>query len=402
MNSTFSLDESTGNLNITSPKWVWGIQNNNRDYVVTTLPFEVANKYFDSIPFNAESGNGEQRTSVESHVKKLKKEIMNGRYTPTAFGANLTKKHLNGVTESDCGNISISVSEKYPLRQTDGAHRFQALRAILVEAKELHDEGLTEAINGLPITTLIYLGEVDAQQDFINLQSGKTVDSNMLTVLKIQKNQYPEKLIELLNNSLEVCHALNELENSPWETFIKFDTIGVATLKFTSLASKGGGDGASSTVGMMRVLRAGAAAASPFCDGDLPTIAAATIVTCANYLIANRSKACQSGYLLCPPPSGGAGSSTLLIGVATALAYKMVTSGKSEIGQDDLHAVKVAVEASLGMPILGDLSASRKRTLMKGFTQKMFADAEEMCKDGVPDGLLEILGPGSFGMSKDY
>ena len=108
-----------------------------REYgTVQNLPFYEARDYLMAVPYNGQSGRGQQRDIVKSHARKLKKEMEAGTFTPANFSAGCSKNHRAAVVMNQDGTFTLPVNSDDPLLLTDGGHRFEAMVGIVKELEE--------------------------------------------------------------------------------------------------------------------------------------------------------------------------------------------------------------------------------------------------------------------------
>src|SRR5262249_18700252 len=165
----------------------WKLFEHTRQFAEVTLPYTEANELFMPVRYNGLTGMGEQRVILPAHLRKLKKAMEAGQYTPTPASAGLRNKHREAVRyekHSD-GTVTfrLEVDSNDPLPLTDGGHRMEAIRRIIKETEEklaLAKDDCEKAklqaqrdeARNLPVTVTIYL-DGEPQRDFINLQAGR-------------------------------------------------------------------------------------------------------------------------------------------------------------------------------------------------------------------------------------
>jgi hypothetical protein len=361
-----------------------------RDYVVVTLPFKQAHALFRPDYFNGGTGKGEQRKVVESHKKKLVREFAGHAYTPTPFGVGLSKKQQAECVVVDGDDVTITIEDGKYLKRTDGNHRDGSLLELLEKAREDGNESLASLIENAPVTTMIYLNG-DPQEDFINLQSGKTVDANHLLTMKLRRKGLGEKLQGDMERALEIARLLTTTDASPFHTYIQLDTRGTAWLKFNSIAARGSSDLSTSLLGLARV----APSASP-------AWLASVVCAVSNALsLDENSGLTGEGMPLAHPREGVVGSACLLVGVAICVAYRLSLRPVEErdLGEEDLAAIVDAADKALGRPA-DDLSAAAKRRLIREFAISYFSGLGEedgvTFHDNLPVGLLDSIPPSAY------
>lgn len=361
-----------------------------RDYIVKTISFAEAIAVFKPDIFNADTGRGEQRTTVDSHVRRLRKEMESHNFTPTSIGVSLnTTQQKTLVIDGDTAKFTLEPGKT--IKQTDGGHRFSALNQIYEKAVEQENDDLKILIEQLPITAMIYLNG-DPQRDFVNLQSGRPVDTVQLSTMKIRRGLIPEKGRADLKMAFDIAGLINKYSGEEnlrgFYQKIKFDTRGTYPLKFTSLAARGSSDLSTSLVGLARVI-------GTLADAD-PQIGAARIYDVLAILNSEAPELLEPGMPLCPPPDGKIGNATLLIGVAIVLAYRMTVNENTEVSEDDIKAITKACRMVFGKE-LGDISAIAKRTRMGEFAAEACEDLGMLKINEVPVPLMELLSHSTYG-----
>ena len=85
----------------------WTLFDHQRQYgTVQNLTFSEAREYIKAVRFNGQTGAGQQREIVESHVRRLKKEMEAGTYTPTNVSAACSKKHRQTLKLNEDGTFA--------------------------------------------------------------------------------------------------------------------------------------------------------------------------------------------------------------------------------------------------------------------------------------------------------
>jgi hypothetical protein len=105
----------------------WSLKRHSRRFSELTLPFREVNELVKPVQYNAFTGTGEQRDVVEPHVRKVKKAMESGEYTPTPVSVGLGAGHRKQVrfeTLPDGTDVfRLDVRSENPLPLTDGGHR---------------------------------------------------------------------------------------------------------------------------------------------------------------------------------------------------------------------------------------------------------------------------------------
>ncbi len=392
----------TGTLTGSWTNWV--LCNHGRKYgTVQNIPFEQANELIMAHGYNGQTGKGQQRAIVESHAKKIKQEMRAGNFTPTPISAALEKRHLELLTLNDDGTFSLTVNSKDPLLQTDGGHRFEALKLLSVELAETlakeKDEGeiavlsrWLKEIKALPITVTVYF-DGNAAKDFVNLQAGRAVDASHLKSLSIQAGVSVNPAIKMAH---QIARELHGLPGSLFLKSIKFDSRGTLPLPISTLTASGSSDLGTSLVGVAKVgLAANKSAAS-----------LAKIVVEAHKALSalDASQEGDDGILsvdkvLTPVENDGSkGSSTMLVGVGVCLAHRVLCQGRETVSADDVERLKRAAQETLNKKVGGGFSGPQKRKYLGQFAKAFFADVETPKHQGIPTSLLKVVSCSAFGV----
>jgi hypothetical protein len=158
-----------------------------RRFFVVTKPFGEARQLYKTNLYSARTGQGEQRTIIPAHARKLRREMEQGTFTLTPVSVGVTPSQAKEVRYEEDGLAVLTVKEGDPLPLTDGGHRFAALELIRQAAGDSLQKARTEqekaeaekrlaVVDAQPITAVIHL-DGDTQQDFVNLQAGRAVDA---------------------------------------------------------------------------------------------------------------------------------------------------------------------------------------------------------------------------------
>jgi hypothetical protein len=369
---------------------MWSLNGTTRRYTVVTLPYELASKLFKANVYDAKTGEGEQRKEIATHVKALKRDMLAGQFTPTPVSAGCRPKHLTSVVFNKY-QVHLDLDEADPLPLTDGQQRFGALRAIVEEAKKDENADLLKKVLGLPITVTIHFDSKPAV-DFLRLQLGRPVDTAHLLSLKVKEGLVPDKDSSPLKLAMAVAKFMHGSSSSPFHKMVKFDTRGMSNLPVTTLCARGASDLSVSLMGLVKV-GAKAGIETPEELSDFVTQVVKTLNERAPYLL-------DTGMPLCPPPDGTRGSATMLIGLATCLAYRVYEKGNGKVEEEDLAKLVEVAEEVFETPVSGNFSSAFKRDLMKAFATRFFSDLVGPQHEGIPVELLKTLSCSSFRVSR--
>lgn len=355
-----------------------------RRFATLTVPFGTARVVFKPEIYNAQSGKGEQRQAIDNHVRGIERDMKNGEFTPTAVSVGFRDRHRKACTFTK-KHFSITVAKGDCLPLTDGHQRFTALGRLAEKAEGKH----LAKILATPISVTLHI-DGDPQRDFINAQKGKPVDAAHMLSLKIQQKLVGEKEYPATKLAFEAAKILGQSPDSPWNKFIRLDTRTHAPISINSLCAKGSSDLSSSLVGLARVgLAAGI---------KDPKQLAFMVVSAFNAIKTHAPQLLEVGKLLTPPPEGGKGSATLLLGVATCLAYYLHTKKAGLPNDGDLERLATAAAVVFDKAVAGNLSGPLKRQLMKDFAAEFFSGFADLYQ-GVPLALIQLLSASSFGCS---
>ncbi len=108
----------------------------------------------------------------------------------------------------------------------------------------------------------------------------------------------------------------------------------------------------------------------------------------------------QSRQILASPDHRRVGSCGLLIGLSTAVAYRMNLLAEQKVSPATLSRLIEAVWETMSKPVGGVLTSPVKRQYLVAFLQAFFRDLPNSAKQGgIPRGLVELLGPAAFGLT---
>lgn len=369
----------------------WCVCDHTRKYGTVTVPFEVANEFIVATPYTALTGRGEQRGIVESHCKKIEKEMTEGTYTPTGVSAGMRKKHHPNLKIEPDGMFVLIVDTNDPLAQTDGGHRYEALGRMLKKftqkAADMTDPEekakftrWVEQIKKTDVTITIYF-DGNPQQDFINLQAGRTPDAAHMLSLKMRSDADP-----VMKLAFDTACVLHQTQGG-FQNQIRFDSRGTLPLPISTLCSKGSSDIGTSLIGLARIaLNKG---------GVKQDTLAGYCNLVYNILDGKAKELLEYGKLLTPMAKEGTkGSSTMLIGISTCLAYRVLLAGKTV--EESLELLVKAAKATLDNNVKGNLSGPAKRQYLGAFARKYLGDLSVEMHDGLPKDLVTILSCSTF------
>jgi hypothetical protein len=366
----------------------FGLKNMKREFAIVTMPFSTAKELFSAERYRADTGNGEQRDLVMSHVKVIRKEIEDGNYTPTTVtvGVRQQGSPATEIEKNSDGTINVLLSGGKKLPLLDGGHRFEAFCNLWEQ------EAFKEEIGNSDVTAVILL-DGNTKKDFLNLQKGRPVDKSHLHSLSVQEKLLAAKDANILTLAYDTAKILNSDENSPFHKQIRFDSAGVSGIPVSSLSGKGASDISTSLVGGAKIaIEVGKDAAW----------LAKHIVMAYSYVTKNAPELTASGMKLTPPPSGTKGSATMLIGIGNMLAARVMLKNNSFADTHDVEKLVEACKKALFEPVKGNFSGAYKRNLMGKLAEVYFSDliSPETSHFGVPKKLVQILSTSTFSTPK--
>lgn len=389
---------------LTGQYFAWRLGQHCRRFATICLPFVEAAALFKPDVFDAVRDRGEQRKATPGHVRMLRAEIAEGRFTPTAWACTLPKPLQKKVSYDESAfTFSLDVPAKRCLPCTDGGHRREAILAILDEfgekrkmaqdeATQRHYDDLIAQVEALPVSVEVQL-DGNSRVDFLNLNKGKSVARTLVFSLEVATDQYDDPQYV---RAATIARLLNEERGSPFIGVVQFDSLwdkpGITPFPSATLCAGGTTDAATSLIGLARVGHEFGMDEKTLCR-----------IVCAAYsaLYSGNLDILKAGFPLTPPEHGGKrGSATLLIGTGVVLAYAMGVAGLTIPSEGMLRRLVDAATFAMGERTNGDLGGPRKRLLMGEFTQEFFRDDDLYKYEGIPVGLCRVLGAGSFARKK--
>jgi hypothetical protein len=364
----------------------WKLNGAERNYIVVTLPFKTAREVLKPNLYTADTGDGEQRQIFPSHVRSIRKDMADDKFTPMPVAAGLNDKLANALTQSVDGSIAnLTIDDSTgSLPLIDGGHRFNAL-------EKLVEQGVEDALN-VPITTIIFLDNRN-KENFLNAQKGRTVDKAHMLSLQVGAELTNSKIGPFLRTALEIAKILNEDEKSPFHRFVQFDSRkGIGLLPISTLSAKGGSDLGTSLVGTAKIVQAA---------GKDAQWGAQAIIDAFQAINSKAKHLLEVGRPLTPPPGGSRGSATMWIGLGNLLAYRKSLPNPvpdEEITESLVEAIKKICDH----PIRGNFSGPKKRELLGEIAYSFFGEVNNVpfYNDEIPQGLVDILSYSTFSLKK--
>lgn len=231
-----------------------GPDRTNRRYFIWSGPFGVARKIFKVEPYDPVKNQGEQRARIDSHVRKLKRAMMTGAFTPAPWAGGVRTTHLKNLEVDDKRKkVKLRVSDRHPLACLDGGHRFESLEDL---RKEAGDTAGVKVVDGVTISVQVYLDPKFIREDFDNLQAGRAVNKSQRTFMKDMNahgNDPKNGPYRIL--AQKVAWALNKLPEP--ESFLSNDVNftggGGGRVEYASITTLGGSDVGTSIAGGAKI-----------------------------------------------------------------------------------------------------------------------------------------------------
>lgn len=377
----------------------WGFREK-REYISFTMPFGQAKEVFKCDPFKASKNTGEQRGIVNKHANKLKKAMETDSFTPCCIHVGIRKEHMNMLNIEQDGMACCTIPDGVTLPITNGGHRFESLSRIIRGFEDVIKKATTQeekqaaqasidTVNQQPVTCILMLNG-NTQDDFINLQLGKTVDgAHNLSINVLRQHLGKDGAVTTLG--FKIANLLATNRDSAFQRNIRFDSVGHAGYPISTLCSKGVSDRMTSLLGL--------ATLGIEHEKDAKWLAWNVIVACA-VLKKEAPELVAERHLLTLPPDGVRGAATMLIGLGICLAYRTILVGGDLPGPNDTNAMIEAAKKTLSGETHSNFSGQGKRKLIGEFTKAFFSDLGVEKHEEVPIGLLKMFIPSSFGVSK--
>lgn len=328
-------------------------------------------QYFD------DQGDGEQRSLIEAHYKKLRNEMEADMFTPAPMVFAMPDEIE--VDDNDT-ELELNLSDDDELLILDGQHRLEALN-ILVEDKDFGDK-----VKEMDVAIQINLNG-NRQTDFVNLQKSRKVDAAHILSIKIKNGDFPKWQVEHIRTAHKLAKILSKDKvDSHLYRQIKFDS-GLGNISLNTLLSRGSSDIATSMIGGARIASAGEKDENWLADVYTDTFKA---------INDDAFELLDQGKILCPIWDGGTkGGTTLMNGVANMVAYMMIekdTDNIEDIKDVFLQAVRDTLDISNGK-----VSGPDKRQYMGDFAREFFSayDKDDL-HHGVPVALIKLLSASTF------
>lgn len=357
-------------------------------YMNLTVPFRDIRDTVAIEQYNSANGRGIQRAGIVPHQKKLAKAMQTNNYTASAFTAMVRPAQQKSIVINSDGTTTIELERgKDTLLSLDGSQRTASLTK-LYEAAE--DEATKERILSTPIP-LILLVDGNPAEAFLNANSGAAVARLHSTILKSKGHLTTGGLGHLTGEAIALGKFLATDKDGPFHNLIRLDTRGNQPLPLTTLMSPGGSDRATSLIGLAQI-------------GQKAKFERKTLSEFATkfymYMQENYPDTISEGRPLSAPNVGTKGSATMFIGMANLLAYAAWKDG----GEATEEIVSRLAEAALAVfgdnKITGSYPSSYKRQMMGAIAVEFFDNLEEPKHEGVPIGLVKLIGAGALNLSK--
>lgn len=360
-----------------------------RHFCSLVLNYGLIRQHFSPDIYDITTGKGEQRESIKTRVKKLRKAIIDHTFYPTEILACALPEHIEKLEN---GDIEIKFSDK-PLPILNGFQRREALEIIRAEGK---GGPLERLVDNLPFPVNISLDPERRKEDFLNTNSNLPIHKAHMLQLKIDTNTVDHRYAPYFKRARELALALFNNDKSPFYDVIQFDQTSTAPLNANVLMTERKTDQIMSFFGSAKLLQIMSKDNEWFVN----------VVLRIFDLIANNTKACNDGKLMeFPTPEAGkykAGAS-FFIGVVNQVIYYMYLKNKDSI-DTNLEKLLLKSVAVFEDDVDGDTSSKRRATLMREFAQSLFEDIVEDPNSvigghfGIPYTLITFFSPGCFGV----
>lgn len=366
-----------------------GSPNVARHFCCLVLNYGLIRQHFAPDIYDITTGSGEQRESIKSRVKKLRKAIVDHQFYPTEILACALPEHIEKL---DDGEIELKFNNTpYPI--LNGFQRREALEIIRAEGK---GGPLERLVDNLPFPVNISLDPERRKEDFLHTNSNLPIHKAHMLQLKIDTNTVDHRYAPYFKRSRALALALFDNDKSPFYDVIQFDQTSTAPLNANVLMTERKTDQIMSFFGSAKLLEIAQKDNDWFVQ---------TVIDVYN-LILNNTKACNDGKLLeFPTPEAGkykAGAS-FLIGIVNQLMYYMYLKNKYAL-DDNMKKVFLKSVRVFDVDVDGDTSSKRRATLMREFAQDLFEDIIEDPNSpigghfGIPYTLVAFFSPGCFGV----
>jgi hypothetical protein len=374
-----------------------------RKFVDGLIKYSVIRKFVELVPFDAETGEGEQR--VPDHPKKLKTAMDKNVYAPSVIMIGTRDSHRKAVAINN-GVASLTVGEADKLPLLDGGNRVEAWEMFRQEG------GVTAAkIDAMEVPYLLVL-DGDLRQDFIAYQASKPASRDHILSMKISSDLVDTKVKPFYAIAKEAARTLHTNIHSFCHNLIQFDALSKGVLSFSSLSTKGASDIGFSLFG-------GAKIAANY-DKDATWLA--NCVLAAYRTIRETPETehlLKRGNILAPIPDGTKAGTTMLIALGNMLAARCLLRQVDEPEANDLLLLKAAALNNMDKPTKGYSSNESKRELLRQFAVEFFGDLVAMkgndedideeldvpvraigAHHGIPVAIIRLLSPSTFNLPK--
>lgn len=356
-----------------------GEKNYERKYLNLDTTYGTLRDYSKKSVYDVTTSEGEQREASIKHVKKLRKSMSDGTYTPVGFSAVVSNEGCINYIKG--GKAEIELTESNKLILLDGGHRVDALEILRSE-----NETLRRKVDNQPIPLMVYLDPEKRKLDFCNLQNRLPVKKSHLLNLSIDRgNKLP-----YFTQARDIALLLNKSINSPFYNMIKF-AGGCAPVEFSNLVTDRKSDIVGSLLFSTKILENNKQSIAWYNDqlNDFWKFIK-TNTTCS-----------ETGNLLCSPPRGPKGVAQILLSVFNQFIYRLYLLSRTKPNASDLKILKEALEV-YNEAVAGDLGGKRRSNLTRNYAQILFQDIYEdesspvACHFGIPVSLIVMTSPSAF------
>ncbi len=373
---------------ITGRLQVWDLSgevSQGRKYININVNFGLLRQFFEPVPYDVFTGQGEQRIATKKRTNKLRKAFSDSEYTPTVFNACVTS--LDQV-EVDGREVTITLDDTEKLPLLDGNGRLAALLEIGGDKAET-----ARTVDNQPIPLMIYLEPDKRKDDFINLNVGVNVHKSHLLSMQLDGGRLSDDKQYVYFEARELAKLLHLQPAGPFFDLVSFGAEESGVLALHVLTTHRKSNLICSLFSTAKILQAASLDREYFVE----------TLKWLWELIQKKTECATKGKLLCIPPNGPKGAASLLVGAANVWTYYLYVNNRTVPNKKDLTALRGSLEV-FNDEVNKELSEQRRRLLMQAFTQNLFHEIAEDPESpvgmhfGIPISLLVVSSASSFGV----
>lgn len=368
-------------------EWTWTLGGSAIKYFIIQATYGKIRKYFRPLQYDAKTGKGVQRKLIDKWVKKIKRDMSKGRYSPTVAYATVEQVHHDRkIIQIHHRKVKFTGDINYPVSLTDSQHRFAAMEEIRAESTKMQ-----WLIDAQPIIVQVNLN-TDPVEDFLNYQKGRPTDKTHVLSMKITKGMVEDNKKEIYQNSLKIAECLNDDPKSPFYNNIKLETNGTGLIPLNSIMGENASDLSTSLIAGGRIIQL-----TKMSVEDITQ----SIINAYDLLVKNSPNLFEQHKLLCLPAKGQGtkGAATIIIGVGCLAAYAQYLFGHEDFfeNDDDVAEFLDCCEEVFERNANNNLSGPSKRQIMGEFARALFKNtSEDICWDGIPKELLTLISTSAY------